>query len=454
MLVAATCFLGAISLSAARDRPNLVVIMADDIGFENLSCYGSEVYETPHLDALAASGMRFDHAHSQPICTPSRVQIMTGIYNNRNYIHFGLLDPEAVTFANTLRDAGYRTVIGGKWQLEGGYGGVKNFGFDRHCLWQLNRKPSRYPNPGLEIDGEQKDFKNGEFGPDIVNAYLCDFLEEQKGSDEPFFVYYPMILPHWPFVPTPDHPDWDPTMWRDATREPGGYRNQKYWDAFVRYTDKMVGQLIAKLEETGQRDDTLVIWTGDNGTYTDIVSEFRGKPYRGGKGSPKDNGTHVGFIASWPGVIEPGQVSDALVDFSDVFPTLTEAAGVAAPEGLDGVSLVPVFEGRPEDRKKDAIYCWYHRDGVRDQASQHARDQRHKLYATGKFYDTVADPEEKHDLAADGVPASLQAVHAKLKAVLDPQVAITAAADPVQEEKQRQRGKGAGKKKPAAKGKK
>lgn len=172
--------------------------------------------------------------------------------------------------------------------------------------------------------------------------------------DEPFFVYYPMMLPHWPFVPTPDHPDWDPAMWRDATNEPGGYRSQKYWDAFVRYTDKMVGQLVATLEETGQRDNTLIIWTGDNGTYTDIVSEFRGKPYRGGKGSTKDNGTHVGFIASWPGVIQPGQLSDALVDFSDVLPTLTEAAAAVTPGNVDGVSLVPVFKGRPGAEREAA----------------------------------------------------------------------------------------------------
>ncbi len=434
---------------ADRTRPNLIVIMADDIGYENLSCYGSTVYETPHLDRLAASGIRFDHAHSQPICTPSRVQIMTGIYNHRNYVKFGLLDPEAVTFANVLREAGYQTAITGKWQLEGGFEGVADFGFDRHCLWQLTRRPSRYPNPGLEIDGEEKDFKNGEFGPDLICDYACRYLEERRDDDAPFLLYYPMLLPHWPFVPTPDHPDWDPTMWRDAINEPGGYKGQEYWDAVVRYTDKMVGRILDKLEETGQRENTLVIWTGDNGTYTDIVSEFQGRPYRGGKGSPRDNGTHVGFIASWPAVIAPGQVSDSLVDFSDVFPTLTEAAGVTTPEGLDGVSLLPVFKGAEASRKKEAIYCWYERDGVRDKATQHARDQRYKLYATGKFHDTVADPDEKVDLASGGVPEPLQAAHARLKAVLDPQLAIARAADPVQEARRK-----AFQKKPGKAGKK
>jgi arylsulfatase A len=425
--------------AATATRPNIVLIMADDMGMENLSCYGSKVYQTPNTDALAASGMRFSHAHSQPICTSSRVQIMTGIHNNRNYLRFGILDPAQVTFANLLRDAGYSTAIGGKWQLEGDYQGVKNFGFDRHCLWQLNRRPNRYTNPGLEIDGERKDFKNGEFGPDIVNAYLCDFIRSHKDKDQPFLVYYPMMLPHWPFVPTPNHPDYDPALWRDLTKEPRGvFMTQKYWDAFVRYTDKMVGQLISTLEETGQRDNTLILWTADNGTHFDIVSEFNGRPYRGGKGTTKDSGTHVGFIASWPGVIQPGQTSDALVDFTDVLPTLTEAAAIPTPDGIDGVSLMPLFHGKPESRKKDAIYCWYENAGARAKASQHTRDHRHKLYANGKFFDTVADPEETRDLAVDGVPAELADSHAKLKALLDMHRAVTDQVDKTRLKKDRE----------------
>lgn len=434
LAAAVAAMLVLVSAASSQDRrPNIVLIMADDMGLENLSCYGSEVYATPNIDRLAAEGMRFNHAHSHPLCTPSRVQIMTGIYNNRNYVRFGVLDPEAITFANVLRAAGYRTAIGGKWQLEGGFDGPGRFGFDRYCLWQLTRLPSRYPNPGLEIDGREADFKKGQFGPDIVNDYLCQFIAEQAESETPFLVYYPMILPHWPFVPTPDHPDWDPTMWRDAGQEPRGYRDQTYWEAFVRYTDKLVGRIIDKLEETGQRENTLIIWTADNGTATEIVSEFRGRRYRGGKGSTRDSGTHVGLIASWPGVIPSGSVSDALVDFADLFPTLTDAARVPAPAGLDGVSLLPVFEGREGERDKKAIYCWYQRNGVRGTATQHTRDQRYKLYATGAFYDTLADPDEKNDLAAAGISPDLQEVHAALKSVLDHQIEITRAADPVQQ---------------------
>ncbi|MDY0170245.1 MAG: sulfatase-like hydrolase/transferase [Thermoguttaceae bacterium] len=421
------CLTAWVAVASETRPPNIVLIMADDIGVECLGCYGSEVYETPHLDALAASGMRFEQAHAQPLCTPSRVQIMTGKYNNRNYIRFGLLDPEAVTFAHLLRNAGYRTCIAGKWQLEGGFEGPGHFGFQRYCLWQLTRRPSRYPNPGLEIDGREKDFKEGQFGPDLVTDYICDFMEANR--QRPFLVYYPMILPHWPFVPTPDHPDWDPAMWRDAKGEPGGFRGPKYWDAMVRYTDKMVGKVVAKLDALGIRENTLVIWTADNGTYTGITSLFRGRQYQGGKGSTTDSGTHVGFIASWPGTIAAGSVSDSLVDFADVLPTLAEVAGADVPGDLhiDGVSLGPLFRGKP--REKDHIYCWYHRNGVREEASQHVRTARHKLYADGRFLDVEADPGEQTDLATGLIPAESKPVYDRLREALARHMEVTRAAD-------------------------
>ncbi len=425
---------GALSVFAA-DRPNIIVIMADDMGYECVSANGSKMYQTPHIDALAASGMRFNHAHSQPICTPSRVQIMTGIYNNRNYVKFGLLDPEAVTFGNVLRDAGYNTCIAGKWQLRGGYEGVKKFGFDRHCLWQLTRRPSRYPNPGLEIDGEEKDFKNGEFGPHVVTDYLCEFLTEQKDAEAPFFIYYPMIAPHWPFVPTPGSPDWDPTMWRDAKGEPGGYKDQKYWDLMVTLTDAMVGKVVAKLDDLGLRENTLVIFTCDNGTYTGVKSKFAGADYPGGKGSTRDNGTHVPFVVSWPKTVKPGQVREELVDFSDVLPTIVEAGGATVPENVDGHSLLPLFEGKPGYQPRETIYCWYERNGVRNKARQLVRDQRYKLYASGEFFDTSQDLLEKNDLAANGVPEELSAIHAKLQAALQPHLQATKTADPLQNAK-------------------
>jgi arylsulfatase A len=401
--------------SAVRaERPNIVLILGDDIGYECLEAYGGTSYKTPHLNALARSGLKFNHCHSQPLCTPTRVQIMTGLYNQRNYIRFGILDPQATTFAHILKDAGYKTCIAGKWQLEGGFEGPRKFGFDEYCLWQLTRRPARYPNPGLEINGKEVDFTNGEYGPDLVSDFLCDFIERNK--EGPFFAYYPMILPHSPFVPTPDSREWDPTV---MGRERGQGKN-KFFADMVAYTDKMVGKVVAKLEELGIRDNTLVIFTGDNGTNQKIASRMGDAVVPGGKGKTTDNGTHVALVASWPQVIEPGRESDDLIDFTDVLPTLTEVGEARLPAGIpfDGVSFAPQLRGET-GTARDWIYCWYQRDGKRDKASRHARDRQYKLYATGEMYDVDADPQEKSPLDPQSGDSPVAERRAALQAVLD-----------------------------------
>lgn len=174
------------------DRPpNIVLIMADDMGYECVGANGGETYQTPNLDQLAAGGLRFENCFSQPICTPSRVKIMTGMTNSRNYREFGLLPPDSRTIGNVLHDAGYSTCVVGKWQLQGGFEGPRKFGFDEYCLWQLTRRANRYPNPGLEINGEEKNFRHGEYGPDIVSDYGCDFIRRSAAGDQPFFLLLP-----------------------------------------------------------------------------------------------------------------------------------------------------------------------------------------------------------------------------------------------------------------------
>jgi arylsulfatase A len=415
----------------AADRPNVIVIMADDMGYECVTANGGESYKTPRLDKLAATGIRFEHGHSQPICTPSRVQIMTGIYNNRNYIEFGILDPEARTFGHLFKQAGYKTVVAGKWQLKGGFEGPYKFGFDEYCLWQLTRRPPRYPNPGVEINGKEIDYKNGEYGPDIMADYICDFME--RNQDKPFFVYYPMIPPHWPFQPTPDSKAWNPDESREYPRKE--WRDEWFAD-MVTYTDKMVGKIVDKLEELKLRENTLVIFTGDNGNYVGLTSKFKGRDYKGGKGSPKDNGTHVPLIVNWPGTAAAGKISHSLVDFSDILPTIADVAGIKVPAAweVDGVSFADEIRGgAPSPRKY--IYCWYQRNGVRATASQHTRDQRYKLYATGKFYDVVADFNEQSPLDIGQLDTGARAAYDKLKTALDKHMADTVAADPIQKAK-------------------
>ena len=145
--------------------------MADDLGYETIGANSGTSYETPNLDRLAATGVRFTHCYSQPLCTPTRVRLMTGLSNVRNYTAFGQINTSASTFANRLKTAGYATCVAGKWQLGRDRDLPPTFGFDEACLWQHLHRPPRYANPGLEINSEEKDFHDGEYGPDVINDY-------------------------------------------------------------------------------------------------------------------------------------------------------------------------------------------------------------------------------------------------------------------------------------------
>lgn len=355
----------------AAEKPNIVLIMADDMGYEALSVNGSESCKSPNLDELAAQGVRFTNCFSNPICTPSRAKIMTGQYNVRNYVKFGLLDRGQTTFAHQLKAAGYATCIAGKWQLGKQTDSPQHFGFEQSCLWQHTRSgrskengknfDRRFVNPLLEFNGKQKDYTGGEYGPQVCSDFICDFIDNNK--EKPFLVYYPMILTHCPFDPTPDSTDWDPTRLGSTTYK--GDRNdpQRHFRDMVAYADKEVGQIVAQLEKSGVRDNTLLIFTGDNGTDKPIVTPWNGTKVVGGKGTMTDMGTRVPCIASWPaGIKQPGRVVDDLVEFCDMMPTLCEVAGAELPENYpgDGSSIVPVLQDNDESaRRKDWIYIWY-----------------------------------------------------------------------------------------------
>ena len=375
-------------LTAARPkapaRPNIILIMADDLGYECIGANGGTSYKTPVLDKMAKTGMRFEHCYSQPLCTPSRVKIMTGMYNVRNYVKFGVLDRKQTTFAHLLKTGGYATCVVGKWQLGKQADSPRHFGFDESCLWHHARRAGRYPNPGLEVNGKSIDYTKGQYGPDVVSDFACEFMERNKSR--PFCVYYPMILTHCPFEPTPDSPDWDP-----ASKGSKTYKGSaKYFGDMVAYMDKIVGKLLAKLDELGLRDRTMVLFTGDNGTDKPVVSAMKGGKVAGGKGSMTDAGTRAPFIANWSGVIPAGKVSRDLVDFSDFPPTLCDAAGVRLPSGnVDGGSFLPQLKGE-KSKPREWIYCWYSRNGV-GKGRAWARNQRYKLYRGGKFYDVSRD---------------------------------------------------------------
>lgn len=363
----------ALLLLAQEQKPNLVLILADDFGYECVGANGGTSYKTPHLDRLAAGGTRFTQGYVQPLCTPTRIQLLTGLSNARNYTRFGEMDPSSVTFANLLRTAGYRTGMAGKWQLGRDPGLPKRFGFDETCLWQHTRRPPRYANPGLEIDGVEKDFANGEYGPDLVHAYALDFLRRRK--DEPFLLFYSMMLTHDPFQPTPDSADWDPKARGEKAND-----HPKHFADMVAYMDKQVGSLVATLEELKLREKTLILFLGDNGTLPKITSKLDGRDYKGGKGQATRAGMRVPFIANRPGTVPAGKVRDDLVESCDVLPTFCAAAGVAPPALLDGRDL---FGAKP----REWIYCWYSRDGGPKADHEFAFDARWKLTRAGQLFD-------------------------------------------------------------------
>jgi arylsulfatase A len=366
-------FISSLSLSPGesdRTRPNIILIMADDMGYEALSANGSESCKSPNLDSLAAKGIRFTNCFSNPICTPSRVKLMTGQYNVRNYVKFGLLDRGQTTFAHQLKKAGYTTAIAGKWQLGKQTDAPQHFGFEQSCLWQHTRSgrsneggkkiDRRFVNPMLEFNGVEKDFTGGEYGPQVCTDFICDFIDRNR--KKPFMVYYPMILTHCPFDPTPDSSDWDPKRLGSTTYKGDQNDPQRHFRDMVAYADKAVGQIVAQLEKSGVRDNTLILFTGDNGTDKPIVTPWNGTKAVGGKGTMTDTGTRTPLIASWPaGIHKPGRVVDDLVEFTDMLPTLCEVTGADLPakHPADGASIVPVLRNQEDVRKKDWIYIWY-----------------------------------------------------------------------------------------------
>lgn len=419
-LLFATSIVPAFSGPPASPRPpNIILILADDMGFECVGANGGTSYKTPNLDRLAAQGIRFEHCHSQPVCTPSRVQIMTGQYNVRNYTKFSVLDRNQVTFAHLLKSAGYKTVVAGKWQLGKETDSPQHFGFEQSLLWQqsvpatVDQHDTRYPNPTLELNGVVQRFTQGEYGEDVITDFLCQFMEENQAG--PFFAYYPMLLPHCPFGPTPDSKDYDPT-----DRGSRDYKGQpEYFGDMVAYVDKMVGKLVAKVEALGIAENTVILFTGDNGTDQPIRSMLRGREILGGKHNTSDTGTHVPFIARWDGHTNPGTENFDLIDFSDFLPTMVELAGVTLPEGLiiDGVSFYPQLRGR-EGSPRDWIYGWYSKPGDLAQLKEWARDHTYKLYTTGEFYNVHEDYFEQQPIALDRLGEEERRAQVKLSEVL------------------------------------
>jgi arylsulfatase A len=224
-----------------------------------------------------------------------------------------------------------------------------------------------------------------------------------------------MILTHDPFQPTPDSPNWDPTALGEKVN-----RNPRHFADMVACLDKLVGRVVNRLDELKLRSNTLVLFIGDNGTSRQITSQFRGAPFRGGKGQPTAAGTHVPFIANWPGQIPPGRVCKDLIDSTDFLPTLCDAAKVTIPTDLqlDGRSFLPQLLGR-KGQPRDWTYCWYARDGGPTANHEFAATRTFKLYRKGRFFDLSSDPLEERALAVDELKGMRAEAAQRLQDVLE-----------------------------------
>ena len=433
-------FAGPLDSPASAERPpNFILIMADDAGWECFGCYGGWDYQTPHIDALAREGVRFQHCYSTPLCTPSRIQLMTGQYNFRNYTHFGYLSPKEKTFGHLLQGAGYQTAIAGKWQLNGLYNALPGHddparplqaGFHESLLWQVTKgKQSRdgggerFWQPPLEHNGRMISPKEnqGKYGPNLFTDFICDFIERNR--NRPFFVYYPMVLVHDPFVPTPDTIANRPLDTANIPPKDPAERKRNFV-AMVNYMDKLVGRIAAKVRSLGLSENTILMFTADNGTHRSLRSRWQNPDnlpsakavtIRGGKGGMKDAGTHVPFVAHWKNRMPKGAVLPDLVDFADFYPTFAEAAGISLrwQDPVDGRSFLPQLKGQ-KGNPRDWILCHY-QPYWGQVPGQFARTADFKLYRDGRFYKVSEDLQETNNLAAHIAPK----IRGQLQSLLD-----------------------------------
>lgn len=413
------------------------LIMADDLGYECLSCNGSTSYKTPNLDKLAQSGARFTHCYVNPLCTPTRTPLMTGRYTFRHYTTFGCLPQAERTFGHMMRNAGYATCQVGKWQLAHGSPPGQTpdqAGFDEYFM-KVDNDSKGYADPVVYSKNLEPMKIPGSYGPDLFYEFIAGFLERRR--DEPFFLYYPMFLTHFDFKPTPDSP-----QWRTGDRHE---KNKRFFPDMVAYMDKNVGRIIDKLDELGLRENTLVMFLGDNGTHRSITSHIGDEVIQGGKSWLNEAGTHVPMIVNWPGSVPAGQVRDELIDPTDFFATIREVTGAAAlrPPGdglLDGVSFLSRVTGRGgparewilieyvfENRGRMFIghegrYVRNHRWKLYEKGISKRLDGQGKeipLYRGGQLFDLQRDPDEEHSIEVTQDTVETTAIRARFQQVLN-----------------------------------
>ncbi len=407
-------------LSNDFERPNVILIMADDLGYETLGINGSN-YDTPVLDSLALNGINFTNAFSQPLCTPSRVKIMTGKPNYINYEYFTFLNSSEKTFGNLFKDSGYRTALVGKWQLNGVQFDLKNnqdlnrpynFGFDEYCLWWLNERGSRFANPNIIENGKKLQLNIDDYGPDIFTNYIINFIDKNK--ENPFFIYYPMALVHDPFQPTPNSKDWI-----DQNKRQKGNK-VIYFSEMVNYMDTVVGRIVNSLKKNNL-DNTILIFIGDNGTDNRVVTLNNGKKIRGAKGSTIKYSSNVPLIINWKKELKNNFQSDVLIDLTDFYSTFEDILDKKIKQSF-GKSLLPLILKKDYEERKILITYYNPMWGnlnPKIKRGVYAQTKKYKLYKNGKFYNYSNDLLERSPLKFNDLSKKQKDIYKKLLQSLD-----------------------------------
>jgi arylsulfatase A len=413
--------------ASAAPKPNIVYILADDLGFAEIGCNGSDRYKTPHIDALAKVGVRFTRFYTAPLCGPSRALILTGRYAFRTgavtqdacktIIRKG--DKAEFMIPTVLKQAGYATAMIGKWGQLSPSGSPAEWGFDHELFFKgsgmyWNSKVAKPMSEGGKVrgdpdsyvvDGKTIQVKDDEYIPDLLHKDATTWLEAHK--DGPFFLYYSMSHVHGEILPTPDSAPAPKGETEEAKRK------RHYFDN-IAYMDKLVGKLVAELERLKLRENTLIVFMGDNGSTSGNAPDatIGGRRIEAGKGSMKEGGGLVPFLVSWPGVTPAGKVNANVADASDLLPTFAEIAGAPLPTGrvIDGRSLVSQFKGDVKSARTWA-YCQLSNN-------YYVREAGWKFDQSGNLYDMKDAPFREIAVAADTKDEAALAARARLTAAL------------------------------------
>jgi arylsulfatase A len=413
--IALTAFLLlSVSCGKQAEKPNILLILADDVGREMFSSYGGTSYQTPNIDDLASKSMQFDHFYAAPVCHPARITLMTGRYPFRFGAPVWGSFPEHAedqTFAHELKKAGYATAVAGKWQLcmmKDEPDHPHRLGFDEYCLFGWHEGP-RYHNPLIWQNGKIRQDVADQYGPDVYSDFLIDFME--KNRDRPFLAYYPMALIHDVSDDFKPPPPFGPA---------GRYENVKEMSVEM---DRIVGKLMKALDDLDLASKTLVIFTTDNGTnHTSILGHREGVFYEeevysmidgvevpGGKTKITDWGIRVPTFIRWPDRIPEGSVCHELIDFSDFLPTFNDLLDLPATAyEIDGQSFAGILTGE-EYASRDWVYS------EKAGTEYMVRSKDWKLHPDGKLFDMRSDIHEENPIMESvDTPAS-----AKARATLD-----------------------------------